>query len=221
MATTSERPAAQGRKVDPRRARTRAALVSAAQQFLADGRVEVSIQEITETAGVGFGSFYNHFENKDQLWGAAVSDTLRVHGEFVAALTADIDDPAEVFCVGMRLTGRLQREFPHLARVLIHTDPATLMADRGGLIAHAERDLEAAIACGRFDLTDTDFAIHLTAGALQAIVAMLDARPELDADAVADEFAVRILRAFGLSAADAAALVARPLPDLNLTIDEA
>lgn len=219
MATTGETPA-QERRSDPRRAKTRGALIAAAQQLLAEGRVEVSIQEITDTAGVGFGSFYNHFSDKDQLWGVALAETLRVHGEFVAALTKDIEDPAEIFCVGMRLTGRLQREFPHLARVLVHTDPATLMADRGGLVTQAQNDIEAAIAAGRFDITDSDFAIHLTTGALQALVAMLDARPEIDADAVADEFAERILRSFGLSPEDAAELVSRPLPDLNLTIDE-
>jgi len=27
-----------------------------------------SIQEITDTADIGFGSFYNHFESKDQLF---------------------------------------------------------------------------------------------------------------------------------------------------------
>jgi AcrR family transcriptional regulator len=220
MATASQQDDSRERRVDPRRARTRAALIAAAQQLLAEGRVEVSIQEITDTAGVGFGSFYNHFDAKDQLWAVAVSEALRAHGDFVAALTAGIDDPAEVFCVGMRLTGRLQREFPHLARVLVNTGTATLMADRGGLITQAQSDIEAAMAAGRFDVSDSEFAIHLTAGALLSVVAMLDAHPELDAAAVSDEFAERVLRSFGLSAKEAHKLVSRPLPELDLTAEE-
>jgi AcrR family transcriptional regulator len=187
-------------------------LVAAAQRLLAEGRAEVSIQEITETAGVGFGSFYNHFEDKEQLWTAAVAETLRSHGEFVATLTSGLDDPAEVFCVGLRLTGRLQRSFPELARVLTRTGMSAVMADQDGLIARARRDLEAAAAAGRLDVGDIELALHITAGSLLGLVALLDERPELDADALADDFARRVLRAFGLSGTSAAELVARPLP---------
>jgi AcrR family transcriptional regulator len=201
------------RRGDPRRARTRAALIQAAQQLLAAGRTEVSIQEITATAGVGFGSFYNHFEDKDQLWAAAVSDALRTHGDFVAALTQDLEDPAEVFCVGMRLTGRLQRAYPHVARVMLNTGTGTLMADKGGLIARAHGDISAAFAAGRFDIDDSDLALHITAGSLLGLIALLDAGPSLDADALADEYALRVLRAFGLTAREATRLVARPLPE--------
>jgi AcrR family transcriptional regulator len=208
-------PEARPARVDPRRARTRAALVAAAQQLLAEGRVEVSIQEITDTAGVGFGSFYNHFEDKAHLWTAAVAETLRAHGDIVEALTRDIGDPAEVFCVGLRLTGRLQRSFPQLARVLLHTGMSRVMADNGGLIAHARRDLTAAIAAGRFDIADANLGLHITAGSLLGLVALLDADPVTDADTLADEYAARTLRAFGLSDRDARELAARPLPELT------
>jgi AcrR family transcriptional regulator len=201
-------------RADPRRARTRTALVAAAQRLLGEGRAEVSIQEITATAGVGFGSFYNHFDDKEQLWTAAVAETLRAHGEFVTALTSGLDDPAEVFCVGLRLTGRLQRLFPQLARVLLHTGLSAVLASQDGLIVQARRDLEAAVAAGRFDIGDTELAMHVTAGSMLGLVALLDARPELDADAAADDYARRLLRAFGLSDAEAASLVARPLPSV-------
>ena len=55
-----------------RRARTRAALVSAALGFLVEGRTDVAVQEITEAAGVGQGSFYNHFVSKEALYDAAL-----------------------------------------------------------------------------------------------------------------------------------------------------
>jgi hypothetical protein len=47
------------------------------------------------------------------------------------------------------------------------------------------------------------------------VAALLDARPDLDADPLADRYAVRILRGFGLSKSEAARLASRPLPDIT------
>lgn len=77
---TTEAPAQSARKPDPRRARTRAALIAAARRLLAEGRVAVSVQEITTEAGVGFGSFYNHFDSKEDLFSEAVANTLDIWG---------------------------------------------------------------------------------------------------------------------------------------------
>lgn len=206
-------PAPQARR-DRRKARTRAALVAAAQQLLADGRAEVSIQEITDTADVGFGSFFNHFPGgKDELWAAAVRDAMRRHAELVASLTETTEDPAEVFCVGLRLTGRLQRAFPTLARVLLRSGLEQLTDDRG-LMAYVRRDVQAAIDAGRFDRQDVDLALSLAGGSLLGLIALLDARPDLDAASVADSYAVRVLRALGVVEHDAQELVRRPLPAL-------
>ncbi|HEV8175708.1 MAG TPA: TetR family transcriptional regulator, partial [Actinoplanes sp.] len=51
-------------RLDRRKARTRQALIDAAAGLIAEGRGErASIQEITEAADIGFGSFYNHFDS--------------------------------------------------------------------------------------------------------------------------------------------------------------
>jgi AcrR family transcriptional regulator len=72
-----------GDKLRPRgKEKTHLALVGAAQNLLATGTTTASIQEITELAGVGFGSFYNHFESKEQLFAEAVSSTLDAFDEF-------------------------------------------------------------------------------------------------------------------------------------------
>jgi AcrR family transcriptional regulator len=44
---------------------------------------------------VGMGSFYNHFESKEQLFHAAVEEALDAHGALLDRLSADTDDPAE------------------------------------------------------------------------------------------------------------------------------
>ncbi|MCW2555743.1 MAG: transcriptional regulator, partial [Mycobacterium sp.] len=86
-----------------RKQRTRAALISAAQSFIAVGRLNVPVLEITQAADVGMGSFYNHFESKEELFDAALSEVLDVHGALLDELTASLDDPAEAFARSFRL----------------------------------------------------------------------------------------------------------------------
>src|SRR4029453_9564393 len=107
-------------RLERRKARTRASLVRAAQGFIAAGRTNVPIQEITQAADVGMGSFYNHFETKEELFDAAVEDALDAFGAVMDRLTAGIDYPAQVFAQSFRLTGRLHRPRPHPIQVVAH-----------------------------------------------------------------------------------------------------
>ena len=49
------------------------------QGFIAAGKFNVPVLEITQPADVGIGSFYNHFDCKEQLQ-AALNEILDVHG---------------------------------------------------------------------------------------------------------------------------------------------
>ena len=53
------------------------------------------------TADVGFGSFYNHFSSKAELFEAAVADVLDELGALLDQLSVDVDDPA----LGLRPLG--------------------------------------------------------------------------------------------------------------------
>ncbi|MPR00020.1 TetR family transcriptional regulator [Modestobacter sp. I12A-02628] len=194
-----------------RKAQTRAALVRAAQQLLAAGLTEVSIQQITEQADVGFGSFYNHFRDKDELWKVAILEVLELQGDLIDQATSEGDDPAEVFCVGLRLIGRLAREEPELARVVLRGGTSYLLVDHG-LMQFARRDVAGAVRAGRFDVTDVSLALATTGGALLGLLALLESDPQADAASLSDDLAERLLRAFGLDRAEAAEMVARPLP---------
>src|SRR5579864_9602445 len=87
------------------KARTRSALIRAAERLIADGRTDASILQITEAADVGLGSFYNHFDSREALFGAAVDEALETVGKLLDQLGARLDDPAEVFAQSFRLTG--------------------------------------------------------------------------------------------------------------------
>ena len=74
-------PAGQASRSERRKAHTRQKLIDAARALLAeDGAAQASIQEITNAADVGFGSFYNHFESKTELFEAAVADVMEETG---------------------------------------------------------------------------------------------------------------------------------------------
>ena len=119
-------------RLDRRKARTRAALVAAARELLASrDQAEVSIQEITDAADVGFGSLYNHFESKADLFDAALEDVLEEHGALFDALTADMDDPAEVFASSVRMTVRMAKTHPQIAKIIQRTGLKYLSAPDG------------------------------------------------------------------------------------------
>lgn len=209
--TTRANPAAVA-KPDRRRVRTRAALISAAQQILADdARGDVTIKEITDTADVGFGSFYNHFETKSELFDAAILDMLDTQGALIETVTADIEDPAEVYIVGFRLTGRLSRTYPRLARLLVNTGLAYVTGDVG-ITPKALQHLRNAIAAGRLEADDPELAQAAVGGALLGLVQYIDEKPEVDAGHATDEVARTVLRMLGMTRRQADAVVSRPLP---------
>jgi AcrR family transcriptional regulator len=201
-------------RLERRKQRTRAALIRAAQAFIAEGKVNVPVLEITQAADVGMGSFYNHFESKEQLFEAAVAEVLEYHGALLDHLTSSIDDPAETFACSFRLTGRLFRRRPQESRILLANGMALLSSDLG-LAPRALRDIEAAVSAGRFTVDDPELALSVAGGALLGLGNLLRSQPDRDDAAAADTVTEDVLRLFGLPADEAREICRRPLPDLG------
>ena len=200
------------RKPDPRPARTRAALIEAAQQILAAGdRGDASIQEITELAGVAQGSFYNHFASKDELFDTAIMVTMEAHADLIESVTAGLTDPLEVYVVGIRYTGRLAAQLPVMRALVLRTGLRFVTADVG-LAPRALRDLAAAREAGRVQVDDLARTQAIVGGMVLGLFAYVEAHPDEDAAAAADDLARGVLRLLGLDHVEAEALVARPLP---------
>lgn len=201
-------------RVERRKARTRAALIEAATAFLAAGRTNVPILEITQAADVGMGSFYNHFESKEQLYQAAIEHALEAYGDLLDELTTDLTDPAHVFAQSFRLTGRLHRRQPELSKVLLNNGLALAASDKG-IAARALRDIEMAVRAGRFTVGDAELALVTVAGAQLCLGQLLHDHPERDEAGAADQVTEDLLRMLGLSADEAHAICRLPLPDLS------
>ena len=168
-----------------RKERTRAALVEAAQQLLAEGGdTNVSIQSIADLADVGFGSFYNYFSSKEELFDSAtdlaVADYLRWLDE---RLPADAD-PVTRLIDSVRHTGRLALDQPRIAAILARRPPQ--FADADDPRAHRIRtDVRTAMTVAGAEPDTLEFDILVTA-ALGAIVAVVRRTISMSAEETAD-----------------------------------
>lgn len=198
--------------VQRRKAQTRAALLEAAQDLIAEGRTAVPIQEITRAAGLGTGSFYNHFATKEELFAAALEDALDRHGDFLDAITADLEDPAAVFATSFRITGRLPRLAPRMSRVILN-NAAQVMRLEGGLASRARRDLEAAARAGRFTYDDLDVAMLLVTGATLSLTQKVLDDGEVDDARLTDAVTAQLLRTLGLTTRQAERIAHQDLPE--------
>ncbi|TVZ02258.1 TetR/AcrR family transcriptional regulator [Trebonia kvetii] len=196
-------------RLDRRKARTRQALIDAAVRLIAERRGDrASIQEITEAADIGFGSFYNHFDSKDQLFQTASEEVLERWGQMIDRASAGISDPAELFALGMRISG------------WTHPDIAGFLTGAGldaldipvGLAPRALRDIQAGQDAGRFTIPDAEIALSAVAGGLLGLLRLCQRQPERVSETTVDQLAEALLRMLGLPAPEAARLVALPLP---------
>lgn len=90
--------------ISPRAARTRAALLAAGFELLAERPIDaIAIDDIVARAGVAKGSFFNHFTDK-QGFAAAIGAAVRAALEQrVGAANAGVADPALRLAGGMRV----------------------------------------------------------------------------------------------------------------------
>ena len=208
-------PAASAPKVsrlDRRKARTRQALIDAAARLIAEGRGDrASIQEITDEADIGFGSFYNHFDSKEQLFQTASEEVLERWGQMIDRASAGITDPAGLFAVGLRITGRLGWTHPEIAGFLTGAGLDVLDFPHG-LGPRALRDIQAGQAMGRFAVLDAEIALSAAAGGLLGLLRMGQRHPERITEASVDQLTEALLRLLGVPAGEAARLAALPLP---------
>jgi AcrR family transcriptional regulator len=202
-------------RLDRRKALTRQALIDAAGRLIAEGRGDrASIQEITDAADIGFGSFYNHFDSKDQLFQTASEEVLERWGQMIDRACAGISDPAELFAVSLRISGRLGWTHPEIARFLTGAGLDVLDTPRG-LAPRALRDIKAGQAAGRFTVPDAEIALSAVAGGLLGLLRLRQRHPERIDEASVDQLAEAILRMLGVPATEATRIAALDLPGIE------
>ncbi|MBI1238798.1 MAG: TetR family transcriptional regulator [Alphaproteobacteria bacterium] len=189
---------------DRRRRKSRAALLAAGEGLFARHGVDaVSVDEIVAAADVAKGTFYNHFESKDDLSRAIASAIRAEVEEAVTSGNAEIADPALRSARALCVYARFAEKAPDRARVLtrIHAGAVKPGATLNrGVVA----DIERGLAENRFQARSLQAALLFVMGTVIAgMVAVLDgAAPEEIAAALAE----MQLAGLGLPAPEAAAL---------------
>ena len=197
-----------------RKARTRQALVDAAVLLIADGRGDrASIQEITEAADIGFGSFYNHFESKEQLFEVASEETLERWG------TDDRPCHGGTSATPPR-SSPSRYDFPADWAGPIRTSPDSLpVAASGYLTRRAAWHPEPPVtsrngqAAGRFSFPDTRVALSAVAGGLIGLLRLREQEAEGIDESAVDLLTEACLRLLGVRATEARRLAAPSTPD--------
>lgn len=139
---------------------TRARLLEAACHIMSDGGVDAAkIKDITDRADVGFGTFYNYFDSKDQLASQVLDCLIYDFGQRNLAATNGLarSDPPLVMPVSIRLVLRAVMASPLWQWWAMRPD---LLVDRmrKGFGPFAMRDMREGISRGFFQLEEGNVA---------------------------------------------------------------
>jgi TetR/AcrR family transcriptional regulator len=95
-------------------------ILDAAEDLFAEkGYSATSLGDVADRVGIRSPSLYNHFKNKEALYGAVVDRLLIVFGAPLAELTQGEVTPEKVY-EWLEVIIRLHHERPNLARLLQH-----------------------------------------------------------------------------------------------------
>lgn len=212
-----------------RRRETRNRLLRAALRLMADRGMEgVTINEITEAADVGFGTFYNYFESKEAIHDALVNEVFESFGAALDLIAEQVEDPAEVFAASVRFTLQRAHEEPLWGRFLVRMGFWSRVLDRG-LAPRMLRDLQRGVAAGRFRADDLPMTIVAVRGAVLSAVDVhaepADRQPtdgafseilQSERQGIPERCAAVLLRLLGLDPEEAAEVAHRSLPTIAL-----
>lgn len=219
-----EREARQSR----RKRETRGRLLDAAMRLMAERGMEgVAINEITEAADVGFGSFYNHFESKEAIYDTLVNQIFEDFADIQDSLVKDVVDPAEAISYCIRYALLRARRDPVWGKLLLREGYSVRSFTRG-LGQRLLRDIKYGVEVGRLQAPDL-FMSFVAAGGivLAAIVAeqqvgSADSPQSVIIQAlgmqvgdIAERATMTVLTTLGVSPSEASVIARMPLPETN------
>jgi AcrR family transcriptional regulator len=222
MPTAAASPTTREPRGVRRKRETRKRLLEAAFRLMAErGMDAVAINEITEAADVGFGTFYNHFESRDAIYSTLMNAVFENFGNALDRLVKDIEDPAEIIAVCIRHTLLRARREPLWGRFLIREGLSPRLLTRG-LGVRLMRDMQKGVASARFTIPDPIISFLVVGGGvLAAISAELHLEENvgtalsehgLDRQNLPARTATVLLHNLGLTFKQAEAICRRPLP---------
>ncbi len=193
-----------------KRTKTRLALVTAARELVKErGHEKISIQDITDRADVGLGTFYNYFETKQMVFEAVLDEMRERFNERLSNLRDALTDPATMlaatlqFCFIEALDNEEWHEFVASSGL---QGSYLLLQDHEQCLA----DIQLGTKRGRFKVDNPEFVAGLIQGMARHVTQEIIAG-RLPREAIKDT-SKYILRMLGLPELAAKALTQTPLP---------
>jgi AcrR family transcriptional regulator len=141
-----------------RQRRTRVRLLSAGYDLMSRVGVDATaINEVTDRADVGFGTFYNYFESKEVLAAEVLDCVIDNMGKRNDLVTHDLgeSDPLRIVANSVRLVAREMLRDP-MWRWWVANAGRLVDRMREGFRPYGHRDFHAAMRQGQFDLIGGD-----------------------------------------------------------------
>lgn len=194
----------------------------AALQLMSTKGVDgVAIQDITNAADVGFGSFYNHFPSKEAIFQNLKVELIEHYAAALDKLGEQVADPAEKIAASARYTMRHGRADPVWGKFVLATN-FNRDSLHTGLGRYLLRDVMTGIEAKRFvcrDLASLVVAVGSTIlGGLMAEATASEHTndPFGSPDDLPEKISATLLVTLGLPWTEAWAIASRPLPAVDL-----
>ena len=194
-------------RLERRRARTREALLTAAQHLLSSrGAEAINVDEIADAADVSKGTFYNYFVDKESLI-REVEGAVRAEIEqLIARGNAGVTDPAQRVAGAFASLLSWSQTDPIKARMLVRSTPH-LTDPSAAMNVGVRRDLHAGTAAGEFTRISDEAGIVLVLGVMSAGVnSAMDIADKQRVRDLGEDLAEALLVALGVPRKKAAAV---------------
>jgi AcrR family transcriptional regulator len=145
-------------RTELRQRQTRIRLREVAYELMSTSGVDATtIQQITDAADIGFGTFYNYYDSKDDLAQDVLDCMIHNIGERNDLITQQLGetDPVRIVANSVRFVIRCMVEDPVFHWWVAHMD---LLVDRMriGFGPFGLRDIDRAVASGDYAIIDDD-----------------------------------------------------------------
>jgi AcrR family transcriptional regulator len=171
------------------------------------------IQDITEVADVGYGTFYNHFTTKDAIVAAVIDASRGFTKEIYRRLGEHASDRAEAFVLELLACLRLSKADKTWGWFIVRT---VLSGEerRSWVAADLGRAIEICVEAGVFR-RDIEMAYEITSGLLLVGTLKLLRHEDVPED-YPEKIVQTILQHLDLPAPKIKSILSKPFPELQL-----
>ena len=199
-------------RVQRKREKARQRILDAAEKLMrAHGVDQVTIQDITDAADVGHGTFYTHFKTKLDVLVPIAEATAKGLTRRMDRMTEDMTDSAEIVSVSVRHMLHAIEKDPLWSWFLCNSKlPMEDM--RRGVDGSGARDVRRGVETGRFAAVSEAVAESFLLGALIGVVQ--ERLTKEHGKHTVEEATELLLRTLGIEQEEAREIAHRPLPPL-------